>query len=556
MKTFKLHSVQYKNIMSIGNPPIYIDLQSHHKTLITGVNGAGKSTMLEAITFALFGKQFRDIKLGQLINSITKKNLLVNLTLEYDSHIYTITRGQKPAIFEVTKDGVPLEQSTEFQTEFEDMIGMNYNSFKQVVVLGTAGYKPFMELNKPDRRKLVEDLLEVSVLADMDKANKALVKAINAEIGTVDIQINHTNSQIKTHEEYTARQVAMSGDNVQRLQNMFNECVKKITSIRDTNNELNDQLLNFIVPLDPSSEITAKHRELVENEGKYNTYNNVLTLYKRGGSCPSCMQQLCENDLTSKIESNATGLSFVVTSMKEDLISLNETRKKYLEIVEKSNKIKNEIASNTSMAQNEAERAKKIQLAINEAKKEIVDNSNEVEVLKIELSKLIDKKSNLVTEKHQRTYIVDMLKDSGIKGSIIKRYVPMFNKQINYYLSIMEADYSFTLNEEFVETIKSRGRESFSYSSFSQGEKARIDLAMLFTWRDVAEKISGVRINCLFLDEVADGSTDAQGVKTIQQILNDKSESNIFIISHRDHNPEDYNQHLKMKKVGRFTVME
>jgi DNA repair exonuclease SbcCD ATPase subunit len=202
------------------------------------------------------------------------------------------------------------------------------------------------------------------------------------------------------------------------------------------------------------------------------------------------------------------------------------------------------------------DKAKKVKAAIEQASAEFIDHADEIALLQKELDKIIKTKSDIVLEKYHRGIITDMLKDSGIKGAIIKKYVPLFNKQINYYLKIMEADYVFSIDEEFNESIKSHGREEFSYASFSQGEKARIDIALLFTWRDIAEKVSGVRINTLIMDEVMDSATDSEGIKAISTILNSLTDANVFIISHRDHDPQAYGQHLQMSKVGRFTVMK
>ncbi|MFP9202356.1 hypothetical protein ACLI2R_14550 [Enterococcus faecalis] len=201
------------------------------------------------------------------------------------------------------------------------------------------------------------------------------------------------------------------------------------------------------------------------------------------------------------------------------------------------------------------DKAKKVKAAIEKASSEFIDHADEIALLQEELDKIVKTKTNLVMEKYHRGILTDMLKDSGIKGAIIKKYIPLFNKQINHYLKIMEADYVFTLDEEFNETIKSRGREDFSYASFSEGEKARIDIALLFTWRDIASIVSGVSISTLILDEVFDGSFDAEGIKGVANIINSMKNTNVFIISHKDHDPQEYGQHLQMKKVGRFTVM-
>ena len=559
MKTFKLNRIMYKNIMSVGNDPIVIVLDKCHKTLITGTNGAGKSTMLEAITFALFGKPFRDVKKAQLINSVNNKNMLVELIMEYNGHVYEVKRGQKPSIFTVSKDGIPIDESAsikDFQTEFETMIGMNYNSFKQVVVLGTAGYTPFMGLTSPNRRKLVEDLLEVNILAEMDKLNKSAIKEINSEIQTNDLEINHLQTQIKTHEEYSERQRKLSGDNVDRFQKMYDECVFEVSQIKEKNLKLSEDILQVVLPEDPTYEINENYKKYSSIESQIRPKNRVLELYTRGGNCPICLQLLSDQSLVDGIKSETLNMQKEYDELTAIERSLKEKKELYTIAQTKIQSFEREIATNRQIAVQIVEKAKKIKSALSEAQKEFVDNYDKINELKNSVSDKISRKSDLLVQKNQRSLILDMLKDSGIKSAIIKKYIPIFNKQINHYLNVMEADYSFTINEEFNETIKSRGRENFSYASFSQGEKARIDLALLFTWRDIAENVSGIKINCLFLDEVADGSTDSQGVKTIQQILNQLIDTNVFIISHRDHNPQDYGQHLQMKKVGRFTIME
>ena len=559
MKLFKLKSIEYKNIMSVGDDAIKIQLDECHKTLITGSNGGGKSTMLEAITFALFGKPFRDIKKGQLINSVNKKNLLVILEMEYNKKSYKITRGQKPNIFKVEVNGKELDESAavkDFQSEFEAMIGMNYVSFKQIVVLGTAGYTPFMGLSTPARRKLVEDLLEVTILADMDKINKDKIKEINSELSKIDLSISHIQNQIKTHEDYAERQKKMSGDNVERLKKMYDECISEVDKIKERNLTINEKILNLTLPEDVSSDISENTRTYTKIETEINSYKRVVDLYTRGGSCPTCKQDISIGKIDPSINDNIADLKLSLSELENSKKSLLLMKEKYDKIKTEINSLELEKSSNKSMAINAVERAKKIKLAINEANKEFIDNSDEINLLKSELSDTITKKSDLVQDKQNRSIITDMLKDSGVKGAIISKYIPLFNKQINHYLNLLEADYSFTLNEEFSETIKSRGREDFSYASFSQGEKGRIDLALMFTWRDIAEKVSGVKISCLFLDEVFDGAFDASATKSVTTILNTMVDSNIFIISHRDHNPQDYGKHIQMKKIGRFTVME
>ncbi|ADO19398.1 recombination endonuclease subunit [Shigella phage SP18] len=560
MKTFKLKKVIYKNIMSVGAQPITVELDKVQKTLVTGKNGAGKSTFLEAVTFAMFGKPFRDVKKGQLINSSNKKDMLVELWMEYDGKEYYIKRGQKPNVFEISCGGKRLDESAsskDFQAEFEQLIGMSYASFKQIVVLGTAGYTPFMGLSTPARRKLVEDLLEVSVLADMDKLNKSLIREVNSQIQVMDVQHDGIVQQIKIYQDNEDRQRKLSGDNLLRLQTMYDELATEARGIKTTIEEATTRLTEIILGEDPEHELTKLKQESFLIKSKIDDYRKVVGLYEKGGCCQTCASQLHPGDpIVARIESKIEECNVSADNHKARQNAVQEQFDAYSAARQKQRTIAQDIQTKKQTLVQTVEKAKKVKALIEQAKSEFIDHAADIKMLQDQLDKIVKQKSDLVMEKYQRGILTDMLKDSGIKGAIIKKYIPIFNKQINAYLKVMEADYSFTLDEEFNETIKSRGREDFSYASFSQGEKARIDIALLFTWRDIAAKVSGVNINTLILDEVFDSATDVEGVKAIATILNKLEDTNIFIISHRDHDPEAYGQHLQMKKVGRFTVME
>lgn len=560
MKTFKLNRVVYKNIMSVGADPIDIQLDKVQKTLVTGKNGGGKSTMLEAITFALFGKPFRDIKKGQLINSSNKKDMLVELWMEFDGKKYHIKRGQKPTVFEISCNGDRLDESAsskDFQSEFEQSVGMSYNSFKQIVVLGTAGYTPFMGLSTPARRKLVEDLLEVSMLAEMDKLNKSYIREVNSQIQVLDAKQEGVTQQIKIYNDNVERQKKLSGENAARLQSMYDDLAKEARGIKTEVEEANARLVAIVLGEDKEDELTRVGQESFMIKSKIDSFNKVIGLYHAGGHCQTCMSQLdSTSPVVSQIQSKLEDCNNASAEIKTRHSELQAIVEAYQTAKTNQRTIATEINQKKTLLVQTVEKAKKVKALIEQAAAEFIDHADEIATLQAELDTIVKQKTSYVMEKYRRGILTEMFKDSGIKGAIIKKYIPLFNKQINHYLKIMEADYVFTLDEEFNETIKSRGREEFSYFSFSQGEKARIDIALLFTWRDIASKISGVNISTLILDEVFDSATDTDGVKTISSILNSLKNTNVFIISHRDHDPQAYGQHLQMKKVGRFTVME
>lgn len=560
MKQFKLERVRYKNIMSVGQKVIDIDLCSNHKTLITGKNGGGKSTMLEAITFGLFGKPFRDIKKGQLINSFNKKDLVVEVWLSYAGSSFYIKRGQKPNILEIERNGVKLEETSsvkDFQEYFEGLIGMNYASFKQVVVLGTAGYTPFMQLSTPNRRKLVEDLLEVSVLAEIDKLNKTAIREVNQNISVLDMKKDHITTEINTHKEYAEKQRKMSSENLGRLEEMYGDTVSEAKSSKAELDSLKTKLAELVSPENPSEQISKMNSEISSLDTQIGTFSRVTKLYESGGECPTCKQNLVYSDKVNGIIVEQNELTSRRCRIIKDRVKYDNLMSEYNTATRERQALQSQLNSLKDKVVSSTEKAKKIKLAIEKSQQEFVDNSDKIMALQQDLDKVLEEKSNLVMEKYNRAIITEMLKDSGIKGSIVKKYIPLFNKKINHYLKLLEADYVFTLDEEFSESIKSRGREEFSYASFSQGEKGRIDIALLFTWRDIAEMVSGVRISCLFMDEVTDtAGLDAQGFRNLSIILDKMADFNFFIISHRDQDTSKYDAHIQMKKVGRFTVVE
>ena len=553
----KFKTLTYQNILSVGNVPIVIDFDSAKKTLITGKNGGGKSTMIEALTYALFGKSFRDLKVGQLVNSINKKKCLVELLIEYGNDEYKIIRGQKPKVFEIWKNGEKLPEDSaagDYQSQLESMLNINLVGFKQVIVLGTAGYVPFMELKTPDRRKLVEDLLSLSIISEMDKLNKSYIRGVNRELDTLSMQIGHVQQQIATHQKFIDEQRAKANQNTARYQDIYDSHVETAKQIKAQLVELQSQIAECVINGEDQTANIQKLRDgYTRLSMNVEQLQRLEVMYRKGGECPACKQPISPTpERMEEIAENIKNGTQKLTLIKNKQDQLQKIMDDLLTQQRTLNGLKSKYESLRGTLQNEVAAAKRVRAIMDKAQEDVVIDESPVEKLREDEKELDSKRSGFVKEKYFRGIVTDLLKDSGVKASIVKRYIPYFNKQIAYYLDLLGADYQFTLDDEFNESIKSLGRNDFSYASFSQGERARINLALLFTWRDVTSKISGVDLSLLILDEVFDGPLDREGSYAIKTLL-DSIEGNTIIISHQDLDPKDFYRHITMQKVGRFT---
>lgn len=552
--------IKYQNLMSVGQKPVEIQLDEFHKTLITGKNGGGKSTLLEAVFFALFGTPFRKIKKGQLVNTQNKKKCLIELWFSYGKDSYYIKRGIKPNVFEVTKNDQLWDESSsvsDFQTRLEEQLKISPIAFKQVVVLGTAGYVPFMELSTPNRRKLVEELLEVAILGNMADLNKSSVKALTQEMSILETKIDSIRREILSYQDFIEKQKLSESQHVEDFESDFSLHIEEIKKYRSELSLIDEQILDISSKIDNNlSDKIIKYTSGIQKLDESLTNQISMLSSFKSGVCPTCSQHFSDH---SKVEST----EHMIQAIEDKKVELNKRLDKLREDKIQSDKLLSELTILQTKA-NETRSKMSVHVQTAQSLKSKIDSLKEkdefdyskLDSLKLEMNQAKEEKSKLFDEKYTKTIIADLLKDSGIKASIVKRYIPIFNKKINHYLKIMGADYTFTIDEEFNEKIKSRGREDFSYESFSQGERARIDLSLLFTWRDVSSLVTGLEINLLILDEVSDSATDAEGVKSIMRII-DSMKSNVFIISHREeHDKESYGRWIQMIKKGRFSTME
>jgi len=540
--------VRYKNLLSSGNKFTEIQLDQHQTTLILGDNGAGKSTLLDALCFGMYGKGFRNLKKDLLINSINGGNLWVEVEFSIGKKEYKVIRGAKPNKFELYVNDVFVNQDAtvrDYQEHLEkNILKMSYRSFTQVAILGSANFTPFMQLKATERRKLVEDLLDISIFSTMgDILKKKIsnhtveVRENNHEIDLLEERINGLNEQLNALRENRESKILKYESTVDETQENINNLlgdidektknvVEKTTSINDKDSK--ETRLKQIVDMEAGLE-TARKKAIKDIE-----------FYENNDDCPTCKQGLDIEHKKKHIEEKQTKVSEIkeaITTLDEQVEDLNTRIQEINGIQDEITKIQKEVGILQTEVVSNQKFVQKIQKEIEELKKEGQGNGDvqsRIDDSEDKLDILHAKKESLVDQQHYFEIAQVLLRDQGVRQKIIKQYVPIMNKLINKYLAQLEFYVGFELNEKFEETIKSRFRDVFKYDNFSQGEKMRIDLALLFTWRSVARMKNSVNTNLLILDEVFDSSLDTQGTDDFLKLLNSLTEkTNAFIISHK-----------------------
>jgi DNA repair exonuclease SbcCD ATPase subunit len=559
--------LRWKNILSTGNIFTEIDLNAYGTTLIVGENGAGKSTILDALTFALFGKTFRNINKPQLINTITRKDAVVEIEFSIGQNGYKIIRGLKPSVFEVYCNGSLLNQSAEMKDYQEHLekhiIKINYKSFCQVVILGSASFVPFMQLPAAQRRAIIEDLLDLQVFTTMNTLLKEKVQQNNSDIQETESEKKLINEKIK-----------LVKDHLKELQNKNEQFVKdKRATIVDLQNKIETSGKERL-SLERNIEALKYRRENTEPfsnklkklntlkaqlEAKMETHSKEIKFFEKHDNCPTC-KQLIDSDFrcetiskkTDEINEITSGLQILFEKYEETQQKLNAA----LDIETQISAINSDILPITIQINHWFDQITQIEKEINKARKQSGDSSDlKVVDLENELTNLSNSYNILVEDKQVLAAAGALLKDGGIKTKIINQYIPVINKLINKYLSAMDFFVDFQLNGQFEETIKSRHRDEFSYASFSEGEKFRINLALLFAWRAVAKMRNSASTNLLILDEVMDSSLDSNGTEEFMKILLSLTkDTNTFIISHRTEQISDkFDNVIRFEKHKNFS---
>jgi DNA repair exonuclease SbcCD ATPase subunit len=562
-------TIRWKNLLSTGNVFTEIKLDKSVNTLIVGQNGAGKSTILDALTFALFGKPFRKINKPQLMNSINNSNCVVECEFNIGKKKYKIVRGMKPNIFEIYCDDVLINQDAkamDYQEHLEkNILKLNYKSFTQVIVLGSAAFVPFMQLSASDRRAIIEELLDIGIFSSMNTIVKNKLSEIKDKQRDTEYTLKLTAEKIELQKQNIEEHKKNSQDEIDRKNaeisknvEFINETMKNVGLIQKHIDVLSKQV-------EDEQTLSTKNNKMLQIESKFEDslkkLKKEIQFYEDNDSCPTCQQAITpehkEKHLTEKND-KIIQLNEAATKLNQELMSITERIGKIASVQKHIGAHQSEILKlNTQISSINSYNTKVLQeiKKLEENSVSIGKDNNKLKELKKELEKAIATSKELSSEKQYHEFAATLLKDTGIKTRIIKQYLPVMNKLINKYLTAMEFFVNFNLNENFEETIKSRHRDEFSYASFSEGEKMRIDLALLFTWRQIAKMKNSVSTNLLILDEVFDSSLDGVGTEEFMKLLNSMDKStNVFVISHKgDQLFDKFRSVIRFEKKNNFS---
>ena len=561
--------IRYKNFLSTGNTPIEVDLNKSHTTLKVGNNGSGKSTLLDALCYALFNKPFRIIKKDQMVNTINQGDSLVEVEFDVGTNEYMIRRGIKPNIFEIYQNDKLLNQdasSIDYQKYLEqNIMKLNYRSFIQVVILGSSAYEPFMKMKPRYRREVVEEILDIRVFGLMD----LILRSQQSDLQKNLTEVRHQAELIKTKYETEAKHLKSLEDQGTDFQTHRQKLLDKNST--DSHNyekkiqELNESIAVQKERVKDKLKVDMQYSKLQKLETKIetnlSTHKKTLEFFQQNDNCPTCTQPIDKQFKEEKCKHEHATISKLSTGLSELVEELTKQEEKVVEFGKISNKIQDmnvEIAKINTSLENLKKHSDQIHQDISMAQ------NNDIESIKIDLEnmqgqlKVAEEELDKVTEQKKYVDVLrEILNDKGAKAQIIKKYLPIMNQLINQHLQSMDFYVNFNLDEEFNETIKSRFRDTFNYNSFSEGEKMRIDLALLFTWRQIAKMKNSTNTNLLMLDEIFDSSLDGQGMDDFFKIIKAFEKENIFIISHKgDILFDKFTNIIKYEKYKNFTRLQ
>ena len=564
-------TIRWKNFLSTGNAFTEMCLDCNHSTLIVGTNGAGKSTVLDAICFALFNKPFRKINKPQLVNAVNEKDCLVEIEFSIGSREYLIRRGIKPNVFEIHLNGNMLNQeasAAEQQKSLEqNILKLNYKSFTQVVILGSSTFVPFMQLTPNNRREVIEDLLDIKIFSTMNLILKDRIKVLKEQIRELDYKMEIAKEKVQMQQRFIQDLKDQSKQNNVQRQSEIGKLKEEIILVRDTNEETLFACTKIQTELEEYDNVEDEHNKLRIYESKFNDKFKKLRsdyqFFEKNDTCPTCKQSIDEElrtDKKSTITSSISELETASSELKDKLQKVKEDLQAKKELLAQLQELNSQMVSNNKEISWKEQSIEKLNEQIAKQEGGGANLKREQEKLKELAKEGMTIEKYMSTSKHDRDnhdVVVNMLKDTGIKANIIKKYLPVMNQLINRYLKELDFYVSFELDENFEETIKSRFRDEFSYASFSEGEKMRIDLALLFTWRTIAKMKNSANTNLLMLDEIFDSSLDSSGTDDFMKILKTFSEdTNVFVISHKPDVLQDkFERLLRVEKKQNFSTI-
>jgi DNA repair exonuclease SbcCD ATPase subunit len=560
--------IRFKNFLSTGNHYIEIDFTQHKTNLIVGSNGAGKSTVLDALTFSLFGKSFRKINKPQLINTVNDKDCRVEIEFSIGSTEWKVIRGIKPAIFEIERDGKSLDQSSaaiDQQKWLEqNVLKMNYKSFTQIVILGSSNFVPFMQLSAAHRREVIEDLLDIKIFSSMNLVIKEKIRQSKDEIKTLELKKESLLDKVKMQENFIEELENRGKENIKNKKNLVSILDKEIEVFMRDNDSIEETIFEKQKNLEEYSGSADKLKKLGNLKGKISQKVSTITkehkFFAENTVCPTCTQEIDDKFRLNKINDAQNKAKELQSGYKEleDAIKEEEERERWFLIISKEiTKLTNEISQNNTRISSHQRQIQNTEAEIQTIVEQLENRNTEHQKLEEFNNTLQSTYDELITKKDLINYYdftYSLLKDGGVKTKIIKKYLPLINQQVNRYLQMMDFYINFTLDEEFNETVQSPIHEDFSYASFSEGEKQRIDLALLFTWREVARFKNSVNTNLMILDEVFDSSLDGTGTEDFLKIINYVvKDANIFVISHKTGLEDRFDRVIKFEKIKGFS---
>ena len=562
--------IRWKNFLSTGNQFTELSFTEHTTTLILGTNGTGKSTMLDALTFSLFGKPFRKINKPQLVNSVNEKDCLVEVEFSIGGTKWKVVRGIKPNTFEIWRNNSLLDQSAsaiDQQKWFEqNVIKMNYKSFTQIVILGSSNFIPFMQLPTNSRREVIEDLLDIKIFSSMNVILKEKIRQVKEEVKVFQLKKESLEDKVKMQKNFIEELESRAAENIKKKESEISELLVEENKFMHENIKIVEELDDFNKVLNSYVGATDKLRKLGNLKGKISNKVSTITkehkFFTENTVCPTCGQGIEEtfrinriNDAQTKAKELQSGFKELEEAIKEE----EERERQFTALSKEISKLNNDISQNNVRIAGCQRQISNLESEVQRTTEQLANRNTEDEKLETFKDNLKTTYDELLNKKETINYYdfsFSLLKDGGVKSKIIKKYLPLINQQVNRYLQMMDFYINFTLDEEFNETVQSPIHENFSYSSFSEGEKMRIDLALLFTWREVARMKNSVNTNLLIMDEVFDSSLDGLGteefLKIIRFVIQD---ANIFVISHKSDLHDKFANVLRFEKIKGFSRM-